>query len=142
MWHFVWVCLSVYCSIWLCFIFFLPNNMNNLPLVINCYSDFQIHMACLIFSYLEHPFILPLKPLLGLWVSLLQYILATAIYSNIISFLNLMLISVNFCPCEYQSSCVRRPKFIVCTGGNPSGYIPTHSNQNSTSRYYVGFSLN
>ncbi|MED6126570.1 Rhomboid-like protein 15 [Stylosanthes scabra] len=31
------------------------------------------------------------------------------------------------------SSCVRRPKFIVCTGGNTSGYIPTHSSQNSTS---------
>lgn len=40
-----------------------------------------------------------------------------------------------------QSSCVRRPKFIVCTGGNPSGYIPTHSSQNSTSRYYVVFTL-
>ncbi|KAI9122124.1 hypothetical protein K1719_006813 [Acacia pycnantha] len=31
------------------------------------------------------------------------------------------------------SSCVRRPKFIVCTGGNSSGYIPTHSSENSTS---------
>ncbi|XP_027350100.1 rhomboid-like protein 15 [Abrus precatorius] len=30
------------------------------------------------------------------------------------------------------SSCVRRPKFIVCTGANPSGYIPTHASQNST----------
>ncbi|XP_057718563.1 rhomboid-like protein 15 isoform X2 [Arachis stenosperma] len=31
------------------------------------------------------------------------------------------------------SSCVRRPKFIVCTGGNTSGYIPTHTSRNSTS---------
>ncbi|KAA8518415.1 hypothetical protein F0562_015889 [Nyssa sinensis] len=31
------------------------------------------------------------------------------------------------------STCVRRPKFIMCTGGNPSGYIPTYSNQNTTS---------
>ncbi|CAL5194386.1 unnamed protein product [Lathyrus oleraceus] len=34
---------------------------------------------------------------------------------------------------SWLSSCVRRPKFIVCTGGNPSGYIPTHTSQNSTS---------
>lgn len=33
---------------------------------------------------------------------------------------------------SWLSSCVRRPKFIVCTGGNPSGYIPTHTSQNST----------
>ncbi|KAI4348832.1 hypothetical protein L6164_009505 [Bauhinia variegata] len=32
---------------------------------------------------------------------------------------------------SWLSSCVRRPKFIVCTGGNSSGYIPT--SQNSTS---------
>ncbi|XP_058003310.1 rhomboid-like protein 15 isoform X2 [Hevea brasiliensis] len=31
------------------------------------------------------------------------------------------------------SSCVRRPKFIMCTGGNPTGYIPTYSSQNTTS---------
>ncbi|CAJ1880747.1 unnamed protein product, partial [Sphenostylis stenocarpa] len=36
------------------------------------------------------------------------------------------------------SSCVRRPKFIVCTGGNPSGYIPTHASQNSTSGLLSG----
>jgi len=45
---------------------------------------------------------------------------------------------------DFQSSCVRRPKFIVCTGGNPSGYIPTHTSQNST-RYIlntVGFTPN
>ncbi|KAK9170207.1 hypothetical protein Syun_002347 [Stephania yunnanensis] len=29
------------------------------------------------------------------------------------------------------ASCMRRPKFILCTGGNPSGYIPTHTNTNS-----------
>lgn len=29
------------------------------------------------------------------------------------------------------STCVRRPKFIVCTGGNSSGYIPTHTSSNS-----------
>ncbi|KAE9590770.1 hypothetical protein Lal_00023279 [Lupinus albus] len=34
---------------------------------------------------------------------------------------------------SWLSSCVRRPKFIVCTGGNPSGYIPTHTSENSTS---------
>ncbi|KAH1195505.1 Rhomboid-like protein 15 [Glycine max] len=33
---------------------------------------------------------------------------------------------------SWLSSCVRRPKFIVCTGGNPSGYIPTQTSQNST----------
>ncbi|PON44920.1 Peptidase [Parasponia andersonii] len=31
------------------------------------------------------------------------------------------------------ASCVRRPKFILCTGGNPSSYIPTHSTQTTTS---------
>ncbi|XP_057959568.1 rhomboid-like protein 15 [Malania oleifera] len=34
---------------------------------------------------------------------------------------------------SWLSSCVRRPKFILCTGGNPSGYIPTHSSQNTAS---------
>ncbi|CAL0310033.1 unnamed protein product [Lupinus luteus] len=34
---------------------------------------------------------------------------------------------------SWLSSCVRRPKFIVCTGGNPSGYIPTQTSENSTS---------
>ncbi|KAF5737380.1 hypothetical protein HS088_TW13G00260 [Tripterygium wilfordii] len=31
------------------------------------------------------------------------------------------------------STCVRRPKFILCTGGNPSGHIPTYSSQNTHS---------
>lgn len=31
------------------------------------------------------------------------------------------------------SSCMRRPKFILCTGGNPSAFIPTYSNQGTTS---------
>ncbi|KAI6673904.1 hypothetical protein NL676_001810 [Syzygium grande] len=31
------------------------------------------------------------------------------------------------------STCVRRPKFIMCTGGNATGYIPTYSNQNAPS---------
>uniref|UniRef100_A0A2P2L1U2 Rhomboid family protein n=1 Tax=Rhizophora mucronata TaxID=61149 RepID=A0A2P2L1U2_RHIMU len=31
------------------------------------------------------------------------------------------------------SSCVRRPKFILCTGGNPAGYTPTYSGQNTAS---------
>ncbi|KAK7244715.1 hypothetical protein RIF29_39541 [Crotalaria pallida] len=44
----------------------------------------------------------------------------TSFYSSIESF-------------SWLSSCVRRPKFIVCTGGNPSGYIPTHTSENSTS---------
>ncbi|OIW11414.1 hypothetical protein TanjilG_05185 [Lupinus angustifolius] len=34
---------------------------------------------------------------------------------------------------SWLSSCVRRPKFIVCTGGNLSSYIPTHTSENSTS---------
>ncbi|CAK9137888.1 unnamed protein product [Ilex paraguariensis] len=34
---------------------------------------------------------------------------------------------------SWFSSCVRRPKFIMCSGGNPSGYIPTYSSQNTTS---------
>ncbi|CAK8544223.1 unnamed protein product [Lathyrus sativus] len=34
---------------------------------------------------------------------------------------------------SWLSSCVRRPKFIVCTGGNPSSHIPTQTSQNSTS---------
>ncbi|CAI0406544.1 unnamed protein product [Linum tenue] len=33
----------------------------------------------------------------------------------------------------WLSSCVRRPKFILCTGGNPTGYIPTYSGQTTTS---------
>lgn len=33
----------------------------------------------------------------------------------------------------WLSAFVRRPKFILCTGGNPSGYIPTYSSPNSTS---------
>ncbi|KAK7284735.1 hypothetical protein RJT34_19488 [Clitoria ternatea] len=39
---------------------------------------------------------------------------------------------------SWLSSCVRRPKFIVCTGGNPSGYIPTHASENSTSGIFSG----
>ncbi|XVF07456.1 hypothetical protein REPUB_Repub06bG0140300 [Reevesia pubescens] len=31
------------------------------------------------------------------------------------------------------ASCVRRPKFILCSGGNPSAYIPTFSGQHSPS---------
>ncbi|EFH54481.1 rhomboid family protein [Arabidopsis lyrata subsp. lyrata] len=34
---------------------------------------------------------------------------------------------------SWMSSFVRRPKFIMCTGGNPSSYIPTYSAQNTTS---------
>ncbi|KAK6944171.1 Ubiquitin-associated domain, partial [Dillenia turbinata] len=34
---------------------------------------------------------------------------------------------------SWLTTCVRRPKFILCMGGNPSGYIPTYSNQNTTS---------
>ncbi|CAM8973834.1 unnamed protein product [Rhodiola kirilowii] len=33
---------------------------------------------------------------------------------------------------SWLSACVRRPKFILCTGGNSSGYIPTHSTHNTT----------
>ncbi|XP_059646525.1 rhomboid-like protein 15 isoform X2 [Cornus florida] len=34
---------------------------------------------------------------------------------------------------SWLATCVRRPKFILCTGGNSSGYIPTYSSQNTTS---------
>ncbi|XP_060958510.1 rhomboid-like protein 15 isoform X3 [Cannabis sativa] len=34
---------------------------------------------------------------------------------------------------SWLACCVRRPKFILCTGGNPTSYIPTHSTQNTTS---------
>ncbi|CAN4118740.1 unnamed protein product [Withania somnifera] len=34
---------------------------------------------------------------------------------------------------SWLSTCVRRPKFIMCTGGNGAGYLPTHSNQTVTS---------
>ncbi|GMY14361.1 rhomboid-like protein 15 isoform X2 [Fagus crenata] len=34
---------------------------------------------------------------------------------------------------SWLSSCVRRPKFILCTGGNSTGYIPTYTTQNTTS---------
>ncbi|CAL5350476.1 unnamed protein product [Camellia sinensis] len=38
---------------------------------------------------------------------------------------------------SWLSACVRRPKFILCTGGNPSGHIPTHLNQYTTSRLAI-----
>ncbi|GLT88378.1 hypothetical protein SLE2022_064050 [Rubroshorea leprosula] len=34
---------------------------------------------------------------------------------------------------SFLASCVRRPKFILCSGGNPSGYIPTYAGQNTPS---------
>ncbi|KAH1090408.1 hypothetical protein J1N35_017665 [Gossypium stocksii] len=34
---------------------------------------------------------------------------------------------------SWLASCVRRPKFILCSGGNPSAYIPTYTAQNSPS---------
>lgn len=34
---------------------------------------------------------------------------------------------------SWLSSCVRRPKFILCTGGNSTGYIPTYTTQNTAS---------
>ncbi|KAI3826255.1 hypothetical protein L1987_00300 [Smallanthus sonchifolius] len=34
---------------------------------------------------------------------------------------------------SWLSTCVRRPKYIMCTGGDPSGYIPTYSTRNTTS---------
>ncbi|XP_071690528.1 rhomboid-like protein 15 isoform X2 [Rutidosis leptorrhynchoides] len=33
----------------------------------------------------------------------------------------------------WLSTCVRRPKYIMCTGGDPSGYIPTYSTRNTSS---------
>ncbi|GKU91075.1 hypothetical protein SLEP1_g4999 [Rubroshorea leprosula] len=34
---------------------------------------------------------------------------------------------------SFLASCVRRPKFILCSGGNPSGYIATYAGQNTPS---------
>ncbi|KAK8554100.1 hypothetical protein V6N12_031077 [Hibiscus sabdariffa] len=34
---------------------------------------------------------------------------------------------------SWLASCVRRPKFILCSGGNPSAYIPTYTVQNTSS---------
>ncbi|KAJ9559113.1 hypothetical protein OSB04_013727 [Centaurea solstitialis] len=34
---------------------------------------------------------------------------------------------------SWLSTCVRRPKYIMCTGGDPSGYIPTYSTRNTGS---------
>lgn len=34
---------------------------------------------------------------------------------------------------SWLTTLVRRPKFILCTGGNTTGYIPTHSGQSPTS---------
>ncbi|KAK6126585.1 hypothetical protein DH2020_039674 [Rehmannia glutinosa] len=34
---------------------------------------------------------------------------------------------------SWISACVRRPKFIVCTGSNTSGHIPTYTTQSTTS---------
>ncbi|KAI7747349.1 hypothetical protein M8C21_007982 [Ambrosia artemisiifolia] len=33
---------------------------------------------------------------------------------------------------SWLSTCVRRPKYIMCTGGDPSGYIPTYRNTTSS----------
>ncbi|KZV28403.1 RHOMBOID-like protein 15, partial [Dorcoceras hygrometricum] len=38
----------------------------------------------------------------------------------------------------WLSTCARRPKFIVCSGSNTSGYIPTHSGQITTSDMLSG----
>ncbi|WOG98224.1 hypothetical protein DCAR_0417565 [Daucus carota subsp. sativus] len=38
----------------------------------------------------------------------------------------------------WLSTCVRRPKYIMCTGGNPSGYLPTYTNQNVSSGLLSG----
>lgn len=35
----------------------------------------------------------------------------------------------------YQSVCVRRPGFILCTGGTTYGQLPTHSNMSTPPRY-------
>ncbi|KAL0333574.1 UNVERIFIED_CONTAM: Rhomboid-like protein 15 [Sesamum angustifolium] len=34
---------------------------------------------------------------------------------------------------SWLSTCVRRPKFIMCTGSNTSGHIPTYTNESTTS---------
>ncbi|KAI3447361.1 hypothetical protein Pfo_004026 [Paulownia fortunei] len=34
---------------------------------------------------------------------------------------------------SWLSTCVRRPKFIMCTGSSTSGYIPTYTSQSTTS---------
>lgn len=38
----------------------------------------------------------------------------------------------------WLSTCVRRPKYIMCTGGSPSGYLPTYSNQSASSGLLSG----
>ncbi|CAB4317316.1 unnamed protein product [Prunus armeniaca] len=39
------------------------------------------------------------------------------------------------------STCVRRPKFILCTGGNPSAFIPTYSSQGTASSGFSAGSI-
>ncbi|KAK1411866.1 hypothetical protein QVD17_32677 [Tagetes erecta] len=39
---------------------------------------------------------------------------------------------------SWLSTCVRRPKYIMCTGGDPSGYIPTYSGRNTSSETLSG----
>ncbi|XP_010247150.1 PREDICTED: rhomboid-like protein 15 isoform X2 [Nelumbo nucifera] len=39
---------------------------------------------------------------------------------------------------SFLSTCVRRPKFILCTGGSTSGFIPTYSSQNTTPSFASG----
>lgn len=34
---------------------------------------------------------------------------------------------------SWLSTCVRRPKFILCSGGSTTGYIPTYAGQNTSS---------
>ncbi|KAJ8754538.1 hypothetical protein K2173_005699 [Erythroxylum novogranatense] len=42
---------------------------------------------------------------------------------------------------SWFSSCVRRPKFILCTGGNSAGFIPTYSVPNTTSSGFLSGNL-
>ncbi|XAR69863.1 Rhomboid protease [Bertholletia excelsa] len=56
-------------------------------------------------------------------------------FAYIYGFFNFLLPGTSFYSAiessSWLSACVRRPKFILCTGGNSSGYIPSHSNQNA-----------
>ncbi|GAY32804.1 hypothetical protein CUMW_004160 [Citrus unshiu] len=62
---------------------------------------------------------------------------STSLLSDTYGFFNLLMPGTSFYSAIESSSllstCIRRPKFILCTGGNPSGYIPTYSGQNTSS---------
>lgn len=58
-------------------------------------------------------------------------------FAYIYGLFNVLIPSISFFSAIESSSwlttLVRRPKFILCTGGNTTGYIPTHTGQSPTS---------